>query len=152
MVLVALLPALLSARVPLRITEVARFLTGSVIVFVGLAELLLREGPMLDSLPGLLGAQYWMVGIVMILAFVMLGRRGGLLLGSAVWLASAAMTALGLVQQAAAGHRSGAIELALPRLQVILLVLLALVWVLAGMREQYHRASWCGPTCWPHGR
>lgn len=139
-VLVALLPLLFSTRVPLRVTEVALFFTGSVIVFVGLTEYLFPEGPMLDRALALVGTQYWTVGIMIILAFVMLGRRGGLLLGSLVWVASAGLTTLGYIRQTAAGYALHPLNLVLPRLHVMLMVVLVLVWVLTGMREHYHRA------------
>ncbi|MBK1736241.1 hypothetical protein CKO15_13405 [Halorhodospira abdelmalekii] len=141
LVLVALLPALLTRRVPLLPTEIGLYVTGSVIVLVGLAELLLvRDGPVLDRLPLLLGLQYWALGILIIMGFLMLGRWGGLILGTLVLATSAGLTAITIVGEASAGHPTQELLFALIRMHVLLLVVLVLVWVLTGLREQIDRA------------
>lgn len=140
--LLGFLAALRTPRVRLWPLEVVMFTSIGALILGRLFWHLHLSGFGLDErLLVLAGAHYWSLGVVIVGAFVMLDRRGGVIGGVSVLVLSAAMVGAAVLREVeATGSLPTASVLYLVRVHGFLGLLLALVTAVAGMREQLHRA------------
>lgn len=138
--LVAALPLVRSRRVPLQVIEWALLAIGAIIVLIGLVDLLFVADPFADQLLGLTGAQYWAVNLLMLFGLVMFDRQLGLRFGAMVLTASLLLALLALGLQEVAGTLTTQMVVYLVRVHIFMAILLLVVYLVAGLREQLHRA------------
>lgn len=133
-------PVVRRERVPLRLIEVTLYTSGVLATFVGLVDLLYRDGPLHTRLLGLTGAQFWAVALALILCLVMFDRPASLWIGGGVLATSALLTGGAIAAEAVRGDLDQQTVVALIRVHAFLITLFVLVIVLAQLREQLHRA------------
>ena len=138
--LLAALPLVRSRRVPLRAIEWGLLVVGASIVLTGLVDLLFIAEPFADQLLGLTGAQYWAMNLLMLFGFVLFDRQPGLRFGVLVLSVSLVLVLVALGLQHAAGALTTQMVVYLVRVHAFMAVLLVVVYVVAGLREQLHRA------------
>lgn len=138
--LLASLPAVRHPRVPTRTIEWGLLVVGAGAVLTGLLDLLFVATPFSDQLLGLTGAQYWAMNLLMLFGFVMFDRRLGLRFGTVVLAVSSVLAATALALQQAAGTLTTQMVVYLVRVHVFMAMLLVVVYLVAGIREQLHRA------------
>ena len=138
--LLAALPLVRSRRVPLRAIEWGLLAVGASVVLVGLVDLLFVAEPFADQLLGLTGAQYWALNLLMLFGFVLFDRQLGLRFGVLVLGVSLLLALVALGLQHAAGALTTQMVVYLVRVHVFMAILLVVVYLVAGLREQLHRA------------
>lgn len=142
LVLLGLLVALRTVRARLWPLEVTMLAVLATVILGRLFWHLHLSGFALDDrLLILAGAHYWSVGALIVGAFVMLDRRGGVVSGVLVLIASVGMLAAAVWRElGVAGTLPADAILYLVRVHGFLALLLVLVTAVAGLREQLHRA------------
>ncbi len=138
--LLAALPLMRGRRVPLRVIEWGLLGVGASVVLVGLVDLLFVAEPFAEQLLGLTGAQYWAMNLLMLFGFVMFDRQPGLRFGVAVLGVSLLLAVVALGLQRTAGTLTTQMVVYLVRVHVFMAMLLVVVYLVAGLREQLHRA------------